>query len=50
MANTDAALMEIDRVEWKDGKKGDGKKVVAKTAEKERKEVRWQGQELWQEG
>ena len=36
VANADAAPVEIDRVEWKGGKKGDGK-VVAKMAQKEKR-------------
>ena len=37
VANTDAAPMEIDRVEWKGGKKGDGKKSGGKDGGKGKK-------------
>ena len=38
MANADAAPVEIDRVEWKGGKKGDGKKGGGKDGSKGKKD------------
>ena len=49
VGNTDAAPMEIDRVKWKGGQKGDGKEEV-KTFIKERKKGKSYGKKGEQKG